>query len=282
MNTTKGIAVFGKPVPPRAIVGFIGEDAEAISAHLQTLAKDGDSSDLIVDYSLDLLDPLSRLRSRRELVASRHEGATILLATYREDLLAELCDEVWWIENGRVRAQGDPTEVLGLWNKYVLEAWRLEQQDVHAPMTAALTAGDGRARIRSVELLDAAGGHVGGWKTGERAAIRVVVDFLEPVADPVIGILIRTRIGLSVYGTNTGLEELRFGPRAAHDEIELTFEFSCDLCPGEYTLTVASHDPDGVWHEWLDDVIAFTVADARYTAGVANLRALVEWRLRDT
>ena len=38
---------------------------------------------------------------------------------------------------------------------------------------------------------------------------------------------------------------------------------------------LASHDPDGTAHDWLDDAIAFTVTDERPTAGVANLRAKV-------
>jgi lipopolysaccharide transport system ATP-binding protein len=38
---------------------------------------------------------------------------------------------------------------------------------------------------------------------------------------------------------------------------------------------VASHDPDGVWHDWLEDALPFSVADSRYSAGVANLRATV-------
>lgn len=57
----------------------------------------------------------------------------------------------------------------------------------------------------------------------------------------------------------------------------MSFQFRCDLCPQEYTLTVASHDPDGVWHEWLEDAVAFLVTDSRYTAGVANLRAQVSF-----
>jgi lipopolysaccharide transport system ATP-binding protein len=61
---------------------------------------------------------------------------------------------------------------------------------------------------------------------------------------------------------------------------ELDFAFRCELCAGEYTLTVASHDPDGVWHDWLEDAIAFAVADSRYTAGVANLRATVRMERR--
>jgi lipopolysaccharide transport system ATP-binding protein len=105
--------------------------------------------------------------------------------------------------------------------------------------------------------------------------IKVQVRFRDAVADPVIGIMIRTRIGLNVYGTNTELEKLKLGPCPAGATLELAFAFWCELCPQEYTLTVASHDPDGVWHDWLEDAVAFSVSDTRYTAGVSNLRAQV-------
>jgi lipopolysaccharide transport system ATP-binding protein len=91
----------------------------------------------------------------------------------------------------------------------------------------------------------------------------------------VIGIMIRTRVGMEVYGTNTELEQVKLGPCDAGQTLRVTFSFRCDLCPQQYTLTAASHDPDGVWHDWLEDAVAFTVTDSRYTAGVANLRARV-------
>ena len=99
--------------------------------------------------------------------------------------------------------------------------------------------------------------------------------FHQAVADPVIGLMIRTRVGMNVYGTNTELEGLKLGPCAAGRQLQLSFSFRCELCAQEYTLTAASHDPDGVWHDWLEDAVAFAVADSRYTAGVANLRATV-------
>jgi lipopolysaccharide transport system ATP-binding protein len=113
------------------------------------------------------------------------------------------------------------------------------------------------------------------WRSGETVAIRVTVRYGAEVADPVIGILIRTRIGLNVYGTNTELENIHFGPMSAGDSVRVTYRFRCDLCPGDYTVTAASHDPDGVWHDWLEDAVAFAVSDDRYSAGVANLRAQV-------
>jgi hypothetical protein len=46
-----------------------------------------------------------------------------------------------------------------------------------------------------------------------------------------------------------------------------------------YTLTLATQNADGTSHDWLDDAIAFEVADRRSAAGVANLRGQVEWRV---
>jgi hypothetical protein len=102
--------------------------------------------------------------------------------------------------------------------------------------------------------------------------------FHQPQCDPMVGILIRTRIGMDVYGTNTRIEKVHLGSYQAGAEVEVDFHFECWLTPQQYTLTVATQNPDGTSHDWLDDVIAFDVVDARAAAGVANLRAKVEWR----
>jgi hypothetical protein len=78
-----------------------------------------------------------------------------------------------------------------------------------------------------------------------------------------------------VYGTNTELEKIMLGTRAAGETVRITFRFTCELCPQDYTLTVASHDPDGTRHDWLEEAISISVVDSRYTAGVANLHAEV-------
>ena len=47
------------------------------------------------------------------------------------------------------------------------------------------------------------------------------------------------------------------------------------LCNAELRL---GNDPDGTRHDWLEEAVAITVADSRYTAGVANLRAEIAWQ----
>ena len=166
--------------------------------------------------------------------------------------------------------------------RIVLEGYR-DRIDAHRRASSGASMvqpssrhGDGRAEITDIQIIDSAGNAVGLIRNGEAVSARVAVRYLEGVNDPVIGILIRSRVGVNVYGTNTELENVAIGPCAAGDEIELNFRFNADLCAQDYTLTVASHDSDGTAHEWLEDAIAFTVTDTRYTAGVADLKAKVD------
>jgi lipopolysaccharide transport system ATP-binding protein len=205
------------------------------------------------DLPFVCLDPLELLRRQRE-------GQTLFV----RGIDPARCDEGWWIPERGVLHRGDPPEILRRAGSAGLFA-----------IPPLLRRGDGRARVVSIETLDAAGMPTHTWTSGEEAAIRVTVDYAGEAADPVVGILIRTRIGMEVYGTNTELEGIRFGPVRAGDCRWVSFAFACNLCPQEYTITAASHDPDGTWHEWIEDAVAFRVVDSRYTAGVANLRAKV-------
>jgi hypothetical protein len=84
---------------------------------------------------------------------------------------------------------------------------------------------------------------------------------------------------MDVYGTNTRLERVRLGDFLPGDELEVDFRVECWLTPQQYTLTVATQNADGTSHDWLDDAVAFDVVDTRAAAGVANLRAQVQWRV---
>jgi lipopolysaccharide transport system ATP-binding protein len=130
----------------------------------------------------------------------------------------------------------------------------------------------------SVAILNAAGAEVASVASGEPVTVRVRARFHRAVKDPMVGILVRTRIGMDVYGTNTRIEQTPLGEFAAGDELEVDFHLECWLTPQPYTLTVATQSDDGSSHDWVDDAIAFDVVDTRVAAGVANLRAKIQWR----
>jgi len=293
---------FSASVPDAAIVGLLGAAGSGIAEILRLAAGvlkpregavDGPSQRcfvpvsggplletagvVAVEYALDVVDPVERFRLHRSLEEARRRGASVLVATHNLDLLKDF-DEAWWIEEGRLRLKADPSEVATAYLREAARRIRELGQGASPRLDPSLRAGDGRAELISIQTLDESGAPVSVWQSGETAVIRVRVQFHKAVEDPVIGIMIRTRVGLEVYGTNTELEGVKLGPCQAGDIREVEFRFRCELCPREYTLTAASHDPDGVWHDWMEDALAFSVADTRYTAGVANLRAKVSAR----
>ncbi|MCW5977332.1 MAG: ABC transporter ATP-binding protein [Bryobacteraceae bacterium] len=286
--------------PNGAVIGIIGEDGSGKRALLRLAAGLGQpvsglvdateprrllgvgeplnlapAGTLALDHAFAMHDALVRARALAGIERLRRAGVTVLVASHEQDLLRAFCDEIWWLKEGRIAAKGDPREVLDKYNRHI--AGRLQEwgRSIAQPLAPSLRRGDGRAEVAGLETLDASGRPAMVWQSGAEVAARVTVRFAKDVADPVVGIMIRTRIGFEVFGTNTELEGAPLGPCAAGTTLRVTFSFCCNLCPQEYTLTAASHDPDGVWHDWLEDALAFSVADSRYTAGVANLRASV-------
>jgi lipopolysaccharide transport system ATP-binding protein len=233
---------------------------------------------ILLDHTFARHDALVRERGAVALDRLRRTGTTILLVSHEEELLRRLADEIWWIHEGRLAGRGDPEEMLAAYRRHIACRLRAWGDGMSAPLAPRTRRGDGRAQVLKVETIGEEGRPTLVWRSGELAVVRATVRFRDAVADPVVGMMIRTRIGLNVYGTNTELERLKLGPVDAGGTLEVTFGFRCELCPAEYTLTVASHDPDGVWHDWLEDAVAFSVADTRYTAGVANLRARATFR----
>ncbi len=249
--------------PSGAVIGMVG-DAVDVPAGAQWPGP-----------PLETLPALEREKAYYEIGRRRRAGETVVLMSQSEEVLSRVCDEVWWVSGGKLAGRGAPEEVLNAYRADVAARVRAWGETLQTELAPRVRRGDGRAKVVSIELLGENGAPTIIWRSGELAVVRVTVRFEAAVENPVVGVLIRNRIGLNVYGTNTELEGLKFGPAAAGQTVRLDYAVRCELCAQEYTLTVASHDPDGTWHDWLEDAVAFSVVDTRYTAGVANLRATV-------
>jgi ABC-type methionine transport system ATPase subunit len=231
---------------------------------------------LLIEHSLAQHDALVRARALAGIGRLRSGGSTVLMVSHELDLLQSVCDEIWWLQAGALERRGDPREVLDAYRENIAEKVRAWGATLKSPLLPAMRRGDGRAEILSLATLGAKGNPTAVWRSGEDVTVGVTVRYHDAVQEPVIGILIRTRIGMDVYGTNTEIEKASTGSCTAGTQMRIDFAFRCDLCPGEYTITAASHDADGTAHDWVDDAVAVSVADSRYTAGVANLRAQVK------
>jgi lipopolysaccharide transport system ATP-binding protein len=195
-------------------------------------------------------------------------------------LVKQLSDRAILLLNGRIEAEGAPKDVINRYIGLVLEKQSAERDtSSHRQLKPGYRHGDGASEILDVQLVDSENAKRTAFRSGERTTVRVRCVFHREQCDPMVGILIRNRIGMEVYGTNTRLEQVDLGCFQAGEILDVDFQFECWLAPQQYTLTVATQNPDGSSHDWLDDVLAFEVVDPRALAGVANLQARVEWRV---
>jgi ABC-type polysaccharide/polyol phosphate transport system ATPase subunit len=232
---------------------------------------------LIVDEALAVGDAVFANRCVRKFQELRERKITVLFVSHDLGLVKQLSDRAILLLNGRIAAEGAPSDVI---NRYI--GLVLAKDDSKAKkddrIHASFRHGDGSSEILGVEILNARGEPATAVTGGEPITVRVRSRFHQAKSDPMVGILIRTRIGMDVYGTNTRLERVHLGDFQPGDELEVDFAVECWLTPQQYTLTVATQNADGTSHDWLDDAVAFDVVDTRAAAGVANLRAQVQWR----
>jgi homopolymeric O-antigen transport system ATP-binding protein len=233
---------------------------------------------LIVDEALAVGDAVFANRCVRKFQELRERKITVLFVSHDLGLVKQLSNRAILLLNGRMEAQGAPSDVINRYIGLVLEKQQAPQERQQR-FEASFRHGDGVGEILGVDLLNAAGDPATTVAGGETVTVRVRSRFHHPACDPMVGILIRNRIGMDVYGTNTRIEKKNLGSYQPGDELEVDFHFACWLTPQQYTLTVATQSPDGSSHDWLDDVISFDVVDTRAAAGVANLRAEIQWRV---
>jgi lipopolysaccharide transport system ATP-binding protein len=239
---------------------------------------------LIVDEALAVGDAIFSARCVQKFEELRERGVTVLLVSHDLGLVKRLATRAAFMLDGRLVMEGSPKDVVNRYVGYVLDWERRTQasENAHAPDAVAANStfrhGDGVSRVTDVQLTDGSGEPTRSFRRGDVIRLRITGQFQRAAPSPVAGVLIRNRIGVDVFGTNTRIEECDLGPFDAGDILEVEFELDCLLSRGEYTVTVALQHWDGRSQDWLDDVIDFQVIDTRDVAGVLNLNARVHHR----
>ncbi len=294
---------FDATAPEGSIIGLIGEDGSG-KTRLLRLAAGIDQPEsgaverpesarllgpldalnlapaplLLIDGTLANHDALVRERAAVALDRMRRNGSTIFLVSHDEELLPRLADEIWWLHEGRLAGRGDPAETLAGYRRHIAQrvrAWgdRGERAAVSAHAARRWARGDRRDRdYRRNRDKPPLCGAAASWHWS-----RCAFGFMPAVEAPVVGIMIRTRVGLNVYGTNTELERLALGPRADGRYARDLIRIPRRPLPGRLHLDRGFARPRRRLARLAGGCVAFSVTDDRYTAGVANLHATVTW-----
>jgi hypothetical protein len=136
---------------------------------------------------------------------------------------------------GRVVAEGSPSDVVNRYVGHVLEKEKNGAPSQPEGFRSSFRHGDGTSRIIATELVTPDGTPAAVVSSGAPVVVKVRARVLKPASSPVVGILIRNRLGIDVFGTNTRVQPTDFGSFQPGQEFESRRFVASD--PAGYTLT---------------------------------------------
>ena len=264
---------------------------------------------LIVDEALAVGDARFQAKCFARLKALRERGTSILLVTHSTEQVVTHCDRAILLERGRKIADGLPRPIV---NQYLDLLYGRTPAEVAAPAPGRSAAvelppqlhefdpefstrpdpmfesrplynryehrwGDRRAEIMDFVLF--AGAEAFPQQVPARSTITCYVRcrFSTGLVRPIFGITLKTKEGLTVYGTNTEMTRMEtpLSSEAESGVVRCTFDLNC--APGDYfvSLGIASRDASGevVPHDRRYDALHVCVEAADPFLGITDLGA---------
>ena len=233
---------------------------------------------LLIDEVLAVGDEAFTRKCLDKIGEFHRRGKTIVLVTHSLGLVEKMCDETLWLRHGRKAGIGDPKRVVDAYLTYVAggEEALLARDQAPAPVAEAETKPEGyregrwgsrEVEITRVRLVDDRGQERHVFASGEGVTLRLEVEARAEVEDFVFGVGIFTADGVSVYGTNTHIED--YVPRRAVGRGEVSLELSdLRLVEGTYLLDVAVHRRDGTPYDYHRGLHSFRVKSRIKDVGV--------------
>ena len=237
---------------------------------------------LIVDEALSVGDSYFQHKSFERIRQFQEQGTTLLIVTHDASSILTLCDRTLLLEKGTVIKDGPPQEVIDLYNAIIAEksestikVRKLEDG------TTQTTSGTGEAKILDVSLRKSNDEPTDYISVGEEVCLCIKVKVNYSIPELVLGYLIKDRLGLQIFGTNTCLMQETKYNLLAGEELEYRFRFTMNLGIGSYSVSVALHTSenhiDKNYH-WLDMALVFNVVNPHESTfvGVAWMPAQLE------
>lgn len=286
--------------------GMLVRLAFAVIAHV-------DADVLVIDEALAVGDAFFTQKCMRFLRKFMQTG-TVLFVSHDTNAVKSLCNHAIWLEKGRLLRQGAPKEICEAYLSALyaaqgsgsgVEGGAQENAAPHEepPPAAALvdarlpwlnasnlrndlqvftfdesaaSFGAGGARITHVSLRNEGGEPLAWAVGGEPVVLRIEAHALQPLASPILGFVVKDRMGQVLFGENTFLSYQR-APVACDAGQTLAAEFAFvmpRMMPGDYSITAAIADgtqQQHVQHHWVFDALAFRSECTSASAGLLGL-----------
>jgi ABC-type polysaccharide/polyol phosphate transport system ATPase subunit len=192
---------------------------------------------LIIDEVLAVGDADFQAKCGDKIAEFRDRGKTIVLVTHAMGDVVRLCKRAAWIDHGRLRMLGAPTEITDAYLDTAHEGRSIQVNDT-------MRWGTGEVQISSIELLNGSDEPITIPRSGDPLAIRFMLTADDPVIDPELLVTVYDQTGTLVSEVGTRTRNARIDQ--VHGERVVTLELDhLALTEGTYELSATVRDESG-------------------------------------
>jgi len=283
--------------------GMMVRLAFAVIAHV-------DADLLVIDEALAVGDAVFIQKCMR-FIRSFQKNGSLIFVSHDIAAVQNLCKSSIWLKNGRIEQSGTAKSVSEAYFQYTQQEIygdnaKLDSiarttigdevcteetapttetppaidygavASVHDNIDAAKGWKTSQAEIVSVSLTRLSLGPEGVFEGGERVRMTVRAKAIEPLKRPILGFLVRDRLGQDLFGENTfPVTNYLPTPIGAGVVFQGKFEFRLPMLPnGQYAVMASVADGDlyeHVQHHWMHDALIINVSSSKVRYGLVGI-----------
>lgn len=246
--------------------------AFAVAAHLEP-------DILIVDEVLAVGDAAFQAKCLGKMDEVARQGRTVLFVTHNMSAVTRLCTRACWIDKGRVREDGSPTEVVGHYLSSGVSTGTRWVADDRRESESEL-------QLVAAEVRNEGGESASAVRYDERFYIDVTYRLSDSLRDAAVLIRLTDLSGNIVLESwDTDADKNRHVERSRGDYTSTCVLPSALLKPGRYWLSIGAHIPNARELDRRDHILAFDVSPGGSTI-ISDRRGVIvpvfDWEVAAT
>ena len=284
--------------------GMLVRLAFAVIAHV-------DADILVIDEALAVGDAVFTQKCMR-FIRNFQKNGSLLFVSHDLAAIQNLCQSALWLKNGCLEQAGTSKSIAEAYLQFTLQEIygdevklsssssggsdllldRKAPESIEDPtliddgrailsvinnLDTAKGWRTGNAEILSVELSRLSDGEGAVFKGGEKVELKIKAIAREPLKRPILGFLVRDRLGQDLFGENT-IPYTLINPIEINAGFlfEALFEFTLPMLPnGEYAVMASVADGDyydNFQHHWMHDALIVNVSSSKVRYGLVGIQ----------
>jgi ABC-type polysaccharide/polyol phosphate transport system ATPase subunit len=228
---------------------FINEPLKTYSSGMVmrlafSIAIHADPTCFLVDEALSVGDAYFQHKCMRKIQEFRKRGGSIVFVSHDTNAVMTLCDYAILLDHGKMISYGIPRSIVDLYISRICirshigekPATLVDLQDSCYNYTNISTR---EIEFDSIRILDSSKNVITHVHSDDEIIISFSFRSLRYIEDPTFGILIRNRLGMSIFGTNTHLLHQKNNPLLPGKMYQVSYRFKVPIQPDDYLITVA-------------------------------------------